>query len=154
MGWQALSQVKTPRRSIPQWWVPSCWGSFLTGVLFLILGRFKLSGFARYVSHPVVRGFLAGTRYLLVKGTFGVLVNTSLSFANVAMFFEHGHFMELATGNFIWACTIFHPAAFQPFSNSAGVSHPCNDLVLCVSLRFGYFHETGGRAWLAVRSFP
>ncbi len=39
-------------------------GSLLTGVLVLILGWFKLSGFARYVPYPVVGGFLAGTGYL------------------------------------------------------------------------------------------
>lgn len=63
-------------------------GSLLTGILFIILGWFKLSGFARYVPYPVVGGFLAGTGYLLVKGSFGVLVNIPLSFANASKFFE------------------------------------------------------------------
>lgn len=63
-------------------------GSLLTGLLFIILGWFKLSGFARYVPYPVVGGFLAGTGYLLVKGSFGVLVDIPLSFANAASFFE------------------------------------------------------------------
>ena len=63
-------------------------GSLLTGLLFIILGWFKLSGFARYVPYPVVGGFLAGTGYLLVQGSFGVLVNIPLSFANASKFFE------------------------------------------------------------------
>jgi SulP family sulfate permease len=63
-------------------------GSFLTGVLFIVLGRFKLSGFARYVPYPVVGGFLAGTGYLLVKGSMGVLVDIPLSFINASNFFE------------------------------------------------------------------
>jgi sulfate permease, SulP family len=49
-------------------------GSLLTGVLFIILGRFKLSSFARYVPYPVVGGFLAGTGYFIAKGSFTVLV--------------------------------------------------------------------------------
>lgn len=63
-------------------------GSLLTGLLFIILGWFKLSGFARYVPYPVVGGFLAGTGYLLVQGSFGVLVDIPLSFANTSKFFE------------------------------------------------------------------
>jgi SulP family sulfate permease len=63
-------------------------GSLLTGLLFIILGWFKLSGFARYVPYPVVGGFLAGTGYLLVKGSFGVLVGAPLSFATASKFFE------------------------------------------------------------------
>lgn len=63
-------------------------GSLLTGILFLILGWFKLSGFARYVPYPVVGGFLAGTGYLLVKGSFGVLADIPLSPASASKFFE------------------------------------------------------------------
>lgn len=63
-------------------------GSLLTGILFLILGWFKLSGFARYVPYPVVGGFLAGTGYLLVKGSLGVLVDIPLSFTNASKIFE------------------------------------------------------------------
>jgi SulP family sulfate permease len=62
-------------------------GSLLTGVLFLILGWFKLSGFARYVPYPVVGGFLAGTGYLLLKGSFSVMVNVPQQIANLPMFF-------------------------------------------------------------------
>lgn len=63
-------------------------GSLLTGILFIILGRFKLSGFARYVPYPVVGGFLAGTGYLLVKGAFSVLVDAPQELANLPLFFS------------------------------------------------------------------
>lgn len=62
-------------------------GSFLTGLLFIILGRFKLSGFARYVPYPVVGGFLAGTGYLVLKGAMGVMVHMPLTMANAPKFF-------------------------------------------------------------------
>ncbi|MBI2330611.1 MAG: SulP family inorganic anion transporter, partial [Chloroflexi bacterium] len=62
-------------------------GSLLTGLLFIILGWFKLSGFARYVPYPVVGGFLAGTGYLLVKGSFGVLVGIPPTLAELPKFF-------------------------------------------------------------------
>lgn len=62
-------------------------GSLLTGIIFIVLGRFKLSGFARYVPYPVVGGFLAGTGYVIAKGGFSVLVNIPQSLANLPMFF-------------------------------------------------------------------
>ncbi|HEV3464933.1 MAG TPA: SulP family inorganic anion transporter, partial [Actinomycetota bacterium] len=40
----------------------------LCGVLFLVIGRFRLGGLIRFVPYPVVGGFLAGTGWLLFKG--------------------------------------------------------------------------------------
>ncbi|HEX2069445.1 MAG TPA: SulP family inorganic anion transporter, partial [Actinomycetota bacterium] len=44
----------------------------LTGVTFLLLGRYRLGNLVRYVPYPVVGGFLAGTGWLLFKGGIGV----------------------------------------------------------------------------------
>ena len=41
--------------------------SLLAGLIFLLFGQFKLSGFARFIPYPVVGGFLAGTGWLLAK---------------------------------------------------------------------------------------
>jgi SulP family sulfate permease len=60
--------------------------SLLTGVLFLVLGRFGLGDLVRFVPYPVVGGFLAGTGWLLFKGGAGVLTGTSLSFASLDVF--------------------------------------------------------------------
>jgi SulP family sulfate permease len=51
--------------------------SILTAIFFLVLGRFKASGFVRYIPYPVVGGFLAGTGYLLSMGAFGVMAEVS-----------------------------------------------------------------------------
>jgi SulP family sulfate permease len=40
----------------------------LCGVVFLVLGTFKLGNLVRYIPYPVVGGFLAGTGWLLFKG--------------------------------------------------------------------------------------
>ena len=40
----------------------------LCGVVFLVLGRFRLGNLVRFVPYPVVGGFLAGTGWLLFKG--------------------------------------------------------------------------------------
>ena len=56
--------------------------SILTGIFFLLLGRFNASGFVRYIPYPVVGGFLAGTGWLLSLGAFGVMVSGTLSISN------------------------------------------------------------------------
>lgn len=48
--------------------------SLLTGLVFLLLGIFKLGGLARFLPYPVMGGFLAGTGWLLVWGGVTVLV--------------------------------------------------------------------------------
>lgn len=53
--------------------------SLLAGLIFLLFGRFKLSGFARFIPYPVVGGFLAGTGWLLVKGGLSVMTDMSLT---------------------------------------------------------------------------
>ena len=62
--------------------------SLLVGVIFLLLGRFRLSGFVRYIPYPVVGGFLAGTGWLLAKGGVGVMVNIPLTLANLPRLFS------------------------------------------------------------------
>ena len=57
--------------------------SILTGIFFLLLGRFNASGFVRYIPYPVVGGFLAGTGWLLSLGAFGVMVSGTLSISNL-----------------------------------------------------------------------
>jgi len=62
--------------------------SVLVGIIFLLLGRFQLSGFVRYIPYPVVGGFLAGTGWLLAKGGVGVMLNIPLTLANLPHLFS------------------------------------------------------------------
>ena len=57
--------------------------TLLTGAFFLALGFFKLGGLVRFIPYPVVGGFLAGTGWLLVQGSFGVMSDFSLTLANI-----------------------------------------------------------------------
>jgi sulfate permease, SulP family len=49
--------------------------SLMTGLLFLLLGYFKLGGLARFLPYPVIGGFLAGTGWLLIQGGIGIMVD-------------------------------------------------------------------------------
>lgn len=57
--------------------------TLLTGIFFLVLGFFKLGGLVRFIPYPVVGGFLAGTGWLLLQGSFSVMTGIPLNFANI-----------------------------------------------------------------------
>jgi sulfate permease, SulP family len=52
---------------------------FLTGIFFICMGRFRLAEFFRFMPYPVVSGFLAGTGWLLTKGSLEVMISRSLT---------------------------------------------------------------------------
>ena len=62
--------------------------SLLAGLIFLLFGRFKLSGFARFIPYPVVGGFLAGTGWLLAKGAFSVMTDMPLTLDSFSHLFR------------------------------------------------------------------
>ncbi len=57
--------------------------SVLTGVFFFALGSFRLGSLVRFIPYPVIGGFLAGTGWLLVKGSFGVMADVPLGLAQL-----------------------------------------------------------------------
>lgn len=59
-----------------------------TGILFTVFGRFKLSGFARFIPYPVVGGFLAGTGWLLAAGSFSVMTGVPITLTNFTDLFR------------------------------------------------------------------
>jgi SulP family sulfate permease len=62
--------------------------TLLTGIFLLALGLFKLGGLVRSIPYPVVGGFLAGTGWLLAKGSFGVMSNVPLKLTNLPELFS------------------------------------------------------------------
>jgi SulP family sulfate permease len=72
--------------------------ALLTGLFFLALGFFKLGGLVRFLPYPVVGGFLAGTGWLLVRGSFGVMAGAPLTLANLPRLFQPDALMLWAPG--------------------------------------------------------
>jgi SulP family sulfate permease len=62
--------------------------ALLTGTFFLALGVFKRGGLVRFLPYPVVGGFLAGTGWLLVRGSFGVMAGFPLTLSNLSMLLQ------------------------------------------------------------------
>jgi len=58
--------------------------STLTGAaLFIIIGQWRLANLVQFIPYPVVGGFLAGTGWLLFKGSFSVMANVPFELARV-----------------------------------------------------------------------
>lgn len=55
-----------------------------TGLCYVIVGKYRLANLLRFMPYPVVGGFLAGTGWLLVSGSFGVMCDVSLSLGNLS----------------------------------------------------------------------
>lgn len=59
-----------------------------TGIFLLVLGLFRLGGLARYIPYPVVGGFLAGTGWLLIRGSFEVTTGLPATLNSLSNFLE------------------------------------------------------------------
>jgi len=57
--------------------------TLLTGAFLLALGFFRLGKLVRFIPYPVVGGFLAGTGWLLMRGSFSVMASVPLTLANI-----------------------------------------------------------------------
>jgi SulP family sulfate permease len=76
----------TPERLFPTVTAAITLGALLTGAAFLTLGRFGLGNLIRYIPHPVIGGFLAGTGWLVVSGAMKTMNGLPLSLANLGKF--------------------------------------------------------------------
>jgi len=70
----------------------------LCGLCFLVLGTFRLAHLVRFVPYPVIGGFLAGTGWLIAKGSVGVMSGTALHWDTLGVLVEPGAAARLASG--------------------------------------------------------
>jgi sulfate permease, SulP family len=64
--------------------------SVLTGVAFYAMGYFRLGRLIRFIPFPVIAGFLAGTGWLITKGSIGVIAGNPDVLTNFQLLSE-GH---------------------------------------------------------------
>ncbi len=119
------------------------------GIFFLLLGRFHLSGFVRYVPYPVVGGFLAGTGWLLAKGSIAVMLDIPLTLANLPKVLASDRLILWLPG------TLFGLALFAVLRRYKHFLITLGALALVTSLFYGYLllanisvAEASARGWL------
>ena len=62
--------------------------SIVTGLSFFVMGVLRLGRFVRFVPFPVIGGFLAGTGWLIVQGSLGVILNQPITLDTMPMLLE------------------------------------------------------------------
>jgi SulP family sulfate permease len=128
--------------------------SLLMGIFFLLLGRFKASGFVRYIPYPVIGGFLAGTGSLLAKGALGIMTNLPMTVPSLPAFFSPDKLILWIPGLVFAVTLLLALRRFKHFFITPGV------LVLATALFYGYLFlahisiaDAAARGWL-LGSFP
>ncbi len=59
--------------------------TFLTGVVFFLLGYFRLTRLVRFLPYPVVGGFLASTGWLLTMGGLGLMTDLNVGLSSLGL---------------------------------------------------------------------
>ena len=70
----------------------------LTGLAFLLLGGFRLGTLIRYIPYPVIGGFLAGTGWLLMKGSVGVMAGLPADLEHAAQLWQGASAAKVISG--------------------------------------------------------
>ncbi len=78
----------------------------LTGLFFYLVGRFRLAELLRYMPYPVVGGFLAGTGWLLSKGSIEVMTGITMNLQTINRLIETST-LALWLPGVIYAFTLF-----------------------------------------------
>jgi SulP family sulfate permease len=72
--------------------------SMINGVFLAALGFFKLGALIRFIPYPVIGGFLAGTGYLLIKGSLGVMTGVHVDAEHLHELIEGQHTYQWIAG--------------------------------------------------------
>jgi SulP family sulfate permease len=72
--------------------------SVATGLVFFLVGHFKLSNLARFVPFPVVAGFMAGIGLLIVIQSLGSLARVNLTWNSMPQLFDRDAILHWTPG--------------------------------------------------------
>jgi SulP family sulfate permease len=72
--------------------------AILVGVLFVSIGTFHLGNLIRFIPYPVIGGFLAGTGWLIVRGSFSVMTGVQLDLMRLPFFLQPDVLMRWLPG--------------------------------------------------------
>jgi SulP family sulfate permease len=117
--------------------------TLLVGLVLFFIGAYKLGNIVRFTPYPVIGGFLAGSGWLLVTGSFRVISGESFSFHSLTTMIGSGLILQ-------WIpCAVFGTVAYLAVRFSKHYLM-LPGLVLLAGLGFylwiGLTHHTFGQA--------
>jgi sulfate permease, SulP family len=80
---QTLGGSAGPEALFAQATVVMILSTAVAGLLFFVMGRLHLASLVQFIPYPVIAGFLAGTGWLLFKGSFSVMAGVAFDFADL-----------------------------------------------------------------------
>ena len=87
--------------------------TLLTGMFMLVVGKFKLGGLVRFIPYPVMGGFLAGTGWLLLRASFGVMTGLPLTIQNIPALLQSSRLLIWVPGIIIAFIMFFSQKRFR-----------------------------------------
>ena len=96
-------------------WVTISLCTILTGVCLFLMGKLHLGQWVRYVPYPVVGGFLAGTGWLLVSGSFLVMTGISLELFHLKELFQKSVMVHWLPGVFVCLLLLYVPRRIKHY---------------------------------------
>ncbi len=82
----------------PTAWAAVVLSAIITGLFLFILGKLRLARWVRFIPYPVIGGFLAGSGWLLVRGSFKVMVGVPLSWQELPRLLQFEAFSHWLVG--------------------------------------------------------
>ena len=102
-----LTGVADPRQVFVTTGAAMVVSTVASGFLFLILGHFRLGNLVRYMPYPVVGGFMAGIGWLLIQGSFSIVVGVPLSLSELPQLQSLEKILRMAPAVLLTAALLF-----------------------------------------------
>lgn len=87
-------------------WVVMALSTLSTGVFLYLVGKFHFGHWIRFIPYPVVGGFLAGTGWLLIRGSFVVMADVPLTLENLPVLVRYENVVHWLPGA-VFALVLF-----------------------------------------------
>ena len=94
----AAAPAMSPAALFSTIWATIVLSSFVTGIFLYLVGTHHLGRWIRFIPYPVVGGFLAGTGWLLVRGSFTVMADLSLTSKNLLAMIQFSRLIHWMPG--------------------------------------------------------
>ena len=86
--------------------------SIVCGLFFITCGALRIANLVRFLPYPVVGGFIAGVGWLIVQGSFTVLVDMTISIGTLSLVFS-GEMIQKWLPALIMAVTLLFSLRFS-----------------------------------------
>lgn len=107
-----IASTMTPN-TLPTVFVTIAGTTFITGLVFMVLGTFKLANLVRYLPYPIIGGFLMGTGALLLFGSIRIMTGVPMTPANLPGLFTSEQLITWLPGLAFGLVIFFSTRYFQ-----------------------------------------